>query len=427
MPETTLWNRRFVFLLIAQTGFGFANSSFLMLPKFLATELGAGPEEIGHVVAVSAISIVFFLLPAGSMVDRHGRKVFLMSGAVLMALASVGYVYVHEIGAYLYVLRLLQSLAFAYAYAAGAALCVDASPTDRLGQAIGLFGLSYVVMGAFAPAAVETIVEAHGWHATFLLAAAMSGLCAFLSIFVREEKIERGTTSHVPLASIVRRPEILRASLVIGLLGVAFGCAFNFYQPFALSLGIYELRDFFLAHSLAAASCRIGLGPFIDRIGLRRVSLVSLSLYVVVIFAMTWLDRIGLLVLGLGMGLAHGLFYPAYTAIVIAGCPAAERGRRMAIIQAGLNIGIGVGGIALGWIAAHWGYPVIFPISAFTLLIGACLIATDPNRAGHSIQPAVVSEASKGAVAIEASGTPPRPLRPELAALAEISKSTLER
>jgi MFS family permease len=412
MPENTLWNRRFVSLLIAQIGFGFANSSFLMLPKFLATELGAGPEQIGTVVAVSAISIVFFLIPAGSMVDRHGRKHFLSAGAVLMALTSACYVFVHEVGVFLYVLRLLQSVAFAYAYAAGAALCIDASPPNRLGQAIGLFGLSYVVMGAFAPAAVETVVASHGWNAAFLIAAAMSLLCALLSVFVREYAMERGATPHVALLTILKRPEIRRASLVIGLLGVAFGCAFNFYQPFALSLGIYELRDFFIAHSLAAACCRLGLGPFIDRIGLRKVSLASLALYTVVIFAMTWLDRIGLVVLGLGMGVAHGLFYPSYTAMVLAGCPPAERGRRMSIIQAGLNIGIGLGGITLGWIAAHWGYPVIFELAALTLVVGAVLIATDPAR-------------SVGAP--EASAIVPTGMLVEPPDLAALSESTLER
>lgn len=383
MPETTLWNRRFIFLLLAQTGFGFANSSFLMLPKFLATELGAGPEEIGAVVAVSALSIVVFLIPAGSMVDRYGRKYFLIAGTLLMAAASVGYLYVHEIGALLYTLRLLQALAFAYAYAAGAALCVDAAPTNRLGQAIGLYGLAYVVMGAFAPAAVETIVAARGWDTAFLLAAGTATACGFLSVFIHEERGDSGATEHVALFSIVRRPQMLRAMLVIGLLGIAFGCAFNFYQPYALSLGIHELRDFFIANSLAAAFCRLGLGPFIDRIGLRRVSLASLSLYAVVIFAMTWLDQLGLVLLGLAMGVAHGLFYPAYTAIVLVDCPQAERGRRMAIIQAGLNIGIAGGGICLGWVAGQWGYPVIFQLAAAAIVVAGVLIVRDPQHAAR--------------------------------------------
>jgi MFS family permease len=374
MPESNLFNRRFVFLLIAQAGFGFAHSSFMMLPKFLATELAAGPVEIGRVVAVSAISIVCFLIPAGAMIDRHGRKRFLIAGAALMALTSALHILVHEVGFFLYALRIVQALAFAYAYAAGAALCVDAAPPARLGQAIGLFGLAYVAMGAFAPAVVETVVEAEGWDTAFWIAAASASLCGLLSIAVQESHPEPTEEPHVALTTIAARPAMLRALVVIGLLGIAFGCAFNFYQPYALSLGITELRDFFIANSVAAAACRLVIGPFIDRIGLRRISLASLSLYAVIIWCMVYLDEIGLSTLGLGMGVAHGLFYPAYTAMILADSPAVERGRRLSIIQASLNLGVGGGGIALGWMAAQWGYPLIFQVSALAIVLAATLI-----------------------------------------------------
>jgi MFS family permease len=384
MPESNLFNRRFVFLLTAQAGFGFAHSSFLLLPKFLATQLGAGPAEIGRVVAVAAISIVCFLIPAGAMVDRHGRKGFLIAGAALMALTSGLHVLVDEVGFFLYALRVVQSLAFAYAYAAGAALCIDAAPPARLGQAIGLFGLAYVAMGAFAPAVVETVVAAKGWNAVFLIASGAASLCVLLSIGVREDRPDAAELAQVALATIATRPAMRRALLVIGLLGVAFGSAFNFYQPYALSLGITELRDFLIANSLAAATCRLVIGPFIDRIGLRRVSIASLLLYAIVIFCMIHLDQLGLVTLGLGMGVAHGLFYPAYSAIILADSPASERGRRLSLIQASLNLGMGIGGIALGWVAARAGYPLIFELSAGALLLAGAMIVFEPRAALHA-------------------------------------------
>ena len=119
------------------------------------------------------------------------------------------------------------------------------------------------------------------------------------------------------------------------------------------------------------------LGPFVDRIGLRRISLASLALYAVAVLAIAWLDRIGLLILGLGMGLSHGLFYPAYTGVVLEGCAPAERGRHIALLQAGLYLGIGVGGFVLGAIAARWGYPVIFMLGSATLVAAFALVASD--------------------------------------------------
>lgn len=385
-PRATdrLWNRRFVVLLLAQIGVAYANSSFLILPKFLATRLEAGPEAIGRVVLISSLALVVSLLPAGSLVDRHGRKRFLTWGAALMGLACAAHVFVDSVGPLLYGLRVLQALAFAFAYAAGAALAIDAAPPARLGQALGLFGLVYVLTGALAPAAVEGIVAIRGWSPAFLLAGGAAVGSAVLSISVAEPRSESTGTPHVATRTILARPRVRRAMTVVGLLGIGYGGAFNFHQPFALSLGITELRDFFLAHSLAAGASRLAMGPFVDRIGLRRISLASLALYALAVLAIAWLDRIGLFVLGLGIGVSHGLFYPAFTGVVLEGCAPAERGRHIALLQAGLYLGIGFGGVALGAIAARFGYPAIFALGSAMLVGAFALIALErpEERAG---------------------------------------------
>jgi MFS family permease len=100
-----------------------------------------------------------------------------------------------------------------------------------------------------------------------------------------------------------------------------------------------------------------------------------------VIWSMVYLNDIGLITLGLCLGVAHGLFYPAYTAMVLVDSPAVERGRRLSIIQASLNFGIGAGAIVLGWTAARWGYPVIFQISAWAIVLAAALVIFDTRSA----------------------------------------------
>lgn len=376
MTETTLWNQRFITLLAVQAGCGFSDSSFRMLPKFLAQALSAGPAEIGFVVGVTTFSITVFLIPAGGMIDRYGRKPFLIAGAALMGFTAAAHCLVTELGPLLYALRILHSLGFAYSYAAGAALCVDASPKDRIGQAIGLFGLTYVMMGAVAPAIVETIVGLWSWDEAFWLSAAAAFVSVFSAFALRESPAEP-TQEHVPYLRLLTRPVMARHLPVIFLVGIAFGCVFNFYQPFALSLGIERLSDFFITSALASMMCRLGLGPFVDRIGLWRVSLVSIGLYVLAVVAMTDLAQYGLGLLGFGVGCAHGLFYPAYAAIAVADADQAERGRRLALMQAALNLGAGIGGVVLGEVAAGRGYAVVFEIAAGILFLASGLIAME--------------------------------------------------
>ena len=71
------------------------------------------------------------------------------------------------------------------------------------------------------------------------------------------------------------RPQQLRVTAAISLVGVALGAMFTFHQPFALELGMTRVRSFFVAYAIAAVVMRVGFGSLIDRAGRRRVVLVD--------------------------------------------------------------------------------------------------------------------------------------------------------
>jgi MFS family permease len=90
-PAQRLLTPGFTRLLVAQVCFGYAFSSWFLLPKFLVTELAARPAEIGRVTALHGVFVVIFLPAMGVLVDRFGRRVFLSAGALLMAAASLAF------------------------------------------------------------------------------------------------------------------------------------------------------------------------------------------------------------------------------------------------------------------------------------------------------------------------------------------------
>jgi len=169
------------------------------------------------------------------------------------------------------------------------------------------------------------------------------------------------------------RPAQLRVTAAIALVGVALGATFTFHQPFALELGMTHVRSFFVAYAVAAVVMRVGFGSLIDRAGRRRVVLVMLALYVVVVAAMSGLQPGWLGVFGAGLGIAHGLFYPAYNALVVEATAVHERGKLIGLFQAGFNLGTACGALALGELAERAGYPAVFWVAAGCVL-GAWLI-----------------------------------------------------
>jgi MFS family permease len=379
-PARRLLTPGFVRLLVAQACFGYAFSNYFLLPKFLVTELGAGPIEIGQITAWFGLFVVVFLPAMGVLVDRFGRRDFLTAGALLMALACFAFTAVDRVGPLLYLLRALQGLAFAMAFVAGATLAVDEAPPERLGQAMGVFGLTFLSMNAVAPAASEEIALRVGWPATFLVAGFFALVCALLSRRVGDRRPpaahDGGTTSLLEMAL---RPQQLRVTAAISLVGVSLGAMFTFHQPFALELGMTHVRSFFVAYAIAAVVMRVGFGSLIDRAGRRRVVLATLALYVLVVAAMSELQPGWLAVFGTGLGVAHGLFYPAYNALAVEAISEHERGKLIGLFQAGFNFGTAAGALALGALAERAGYPAVFWVAAGCALLAWLIVFSSPE------------------------------------------------
>lgn len=377
-----LYTRSFLSLLLAQAAFGYAFASFFLLPKFLATELGAGPDRIGLVMAAFGATSVVFIPVVGSLVDRFGRRGFMTAGALLMATTGVGFLAVHEVGALLYGLRAVQGVAFAMTFIASATLASDLAPPERLGQALGVFGVSMLSMHALAPAISEEIATRSGWDGVFLVATAASLLCAALTFSIREPSARHGAGPGDSFREVALRPRSLRIAAVVALSGAAFGAMMTYSQPFALALGRRQLRGFFIAYAVAAVVVRLGFGSVADRFGRDRVSVLSLLAYGGVVTAMAGL-RPGLLEpLGALFGLAHGLFYPAFNALAVEGAGPSERGKVMALFNGSFNVGNSGATVALGFLAAGAGYPAVFGVVGAGVFLGAALLARSPEGRG---------------------------------------------
>jgi predicted MFS family arabinose efflux permease len=286
-----------------------------------------------------------------------------------MAAACLAYPAVSEVGTLLYGLRVLQAVAFAMVFAAGGALAVDLAAPERLGQAIGVYGLSFLSMNALAPAAVEQLALHAGFSTAFATSALGALACAGLSLRVPDPRAAGEADAARGLLRLLRRPALLLALVVIMLVGSALSAVFNFHQLFAVELGIERVSGFFVAYALAAIGVRLGFGLWMDRFGNARAAAIALVFYAGVVYAASHLGRVGLLPLGVGLGVAHGVFYPAFNAVVVSGARAAERGRVMAVFQAAFQTGMAGGGLAFGLLAARAGYPPVFEAAAAGLAV----------------------------------------------------------
>ncbi len=372
----------------AASVWGFAFSTFYLLPKFLAQELGAGPSEIGFTVGVFSVATVFATPFAGWVVDRHPRRYAITAGAIVMAVAAAGFVGVRRLGPFLDLLRVLQGLSYALVVTAVGALVADVAPRERLNQALGLSGASMLVMNAVAPAVAEPLAVAAGWPAVFALAAVAAAAAAALAVRVHEPASPPAVASKAGMGALLAQPIARHYGLVVALNGATFGAVFTFEPAYALLLGRERVGGFFIAYAGAAILVRLVFGGVPARIGSYRVARASLVLYAAVGLGLagagaSWLEPLGAL-----FGLAHGLFYPAVNALAVTAVRPHERGRMIAIFTGAFAAGLSVGSTALGPLAVWGGYPAVFVAAAGGTVVAFVVLVTSPalRAAGHALE-----------------------------------------
>ena len=379
-----LLSRPFLLLLVLVACFGFCWSFFLILPKFFATELNMSAKQIGAVSALPGVAIVLATPLIGKLVDKYGRRVWVTVGTLGMAACGFGFSFVDEVGPLLYAMQLLQGIAFVSAFNAAGTLTADLAPPDRTAQAIGLFGAANLSMNAISPTIGETLADSHSWRVVFLLSAA-AGLCAaFVSLWLRDPPREPIASNEQPIASNEQPMSLLTAPLIrvyvaTFLFTASFAALFTLHQPFALDYGVNEVRNFFIGFTIVAVSIRLGGGSMIDRMGPFRASVGAMSLYMLTPLVLYGLGPTRLGMVGAFMGLAHGVLYPAITALAIQRADEHSRGMVFSIVHGSFNGGHAAFSFALGAAATAFGYGWSFGLASAITALGVLILIVRPK------------------------------------------------
>jgi MFS family permease len=389
--ERPVVTRDFVAIVITQMTFGYAISTFLLLPKFLATQLHGTASQIGHVSAIPGCTAALIVPFVGSALDHFGRRPLMRAGASLGGLCALLWLFVDSIGPAVYGLQVLSGVAFMLAFSGSSTLMADSAPPEKLGQAIGLFGAANISMNALAPAIAEPLASRYGWHSAFVVAS-----FAFLASLVSSLRVRESDRSHLesvadggvsnPLAQTLHVARKLRPYIMAMLAcGAAFGAVFTFYQPFVLAQGAEHVSIFFIGFTTAAVTTRLGLGNVADRFGRRRIALWALIAYALMVLAMTQLTPALLLPLGFGFGLAHGFFFPALNAFALEFTELRERGRAMTLVNGAFHLGNTCSVLCCGWVAEAYGYPSAFMLAALIAGLGVCALHWDVPLAARRV------------------------------------------
>lgn len=374
---SSLWTPDFIRVTVMDLAYFLAAGIMIYaLPLYAVGPVGA--DERGAGVAFGAFTVTALLLRpyAGRLTDRLGRRPLMVAGALLAAALSLCFLLTSSITAVI-VVRLASGVAEAAFFVAGFAMLADLAPPGRQGEALSLNSIALYLGIALGPIAAERLIDLSGFGAAFWAAGLLCVVAAALAWMTTEPSREDdapgsgpGGLGAAPAQLIHRRTIAPSVGFVGGLLASSGFMAFCSIR--AGEIGMTTPSLVLMTYGATVIGVRLTLATIADRVPALRVLAAGLAVLCCGALVAALAGGPALLVTAAAViGLGVGLLTPAFFAAVFADVAPSQRGAASGTASMAIDLGLGIGPILLGLVAAPLGIPAAFVVGAAAAGLGA--------------------------------------------------------
>ncbi|HVH24117.1 MAG TPA: MFS transporter [Pseudonocardia sp.] len=388
-------------LVVTTAGFsGYA--ALIAVAPLWAVHGGADEVGAGLVNAVLLLSTVAAQTGVPWALNRFGHPVVIGVGLALLGLPALGYNLSDALGPVL-LMSALRGVGFAVLTVTGSAMVAVLVPPDRLGAAIGLYGLGVALpMLVWLPLSVP-LADGVGFWAVFALGALpLAGIPAVGSLgrAVAGRHRSAAVPADAPSSTAgeaVENPDgvdrsalthLLRRvgpSMVILLSVTLVGGAIMTFLPQLVGSSRLAAGSLFLL-SLGAAVSRWLAGTLADRTGPRPYLVPLLLLTSAGMAALAWWVHASppawlLLVIVAVIGFGYGALQNLTLVVAFQAVPRERVNQASAAWNIGFDAGTGLGALVTGYLAAGFSFPVAFGVLAAVCATALVAVRAVPAQA----------------------------------------------
>jgi len=389
-----LWNRNYIKVMTANFSLFFAFYLLTpLLPLYLHETFGATKDVIGLVLSGYTITALLFRPFSGYFVDSFPRKKVLMVCFAAFAIFFAGYLAAGTLLLFT-IVRTLHGGPFGALTVANSTVAIDVLPSSRRNEGIGYYGLSNNLAMAIAPTfAIYTYAQTHNFQLLFWLALAIATFGWIVDATV--ELKPRNAQLLKPNSKLSLDRFFLARGWLLGLNMVFFGFCFGVMSNYLAIYGKQVLGmtggtgTWFMLCSIGLMLSRIQGGKALRQGRLTHnasegmvISLVGYTLFILLptlggsqFFTLhsSLFTNIGYYSSAILIGLGNGHMWPAFQNMMISMAHHNERGTANSTILISWDVGMGLGILAGGAIAEHFGYSTAFWTVAVVNAVGAIL------------------------------------------------------
>lgn len=385
-------------LVLFAAGLLFWSSLTSLLPTLplYVEDVGGTKQQIGFVMAAFAIGLLLCRPTLGKLADNRSRKLVVLIGVAVVAIAPLGYLFVKSIPLLL-VLRAFHGISIAAYTTGSSALIVDLSPVDKRGEVIGYMSLTNPIGMAIGPAMGGFIQAKAGYPPLFLCSFALGALAFLCASQVTETRnISTSPTDTISVKPesdkfwrLLASPRLRIPALVMLLIGLVFGAVATFVALYIREAKIdFNAGWFYSAAAMSSFMIRLVTGKASDRYGRGIFISASFVFYTLGMFMLSVAHTpVYFLLAGLLEGAASGTLIPIMIALISDRSYPHERARIFALCIGGFDLGIALAGPIFGAFAEQIGYQGIFSLTSGLALLALIVFVTQNSKdLAHSLR-----------------------------------------
>lgn len=380
--------RNLVILFAAGLLFWSSLASLLPTLPLYIEDVGATKQQIGMVMGCFAIGLLLFRPWLGQLADRRSRKLVLLIGLGVAAIAPLGYMVVESIPL-LMVLRAFHGISIAAFSTGYSALVADIAPVKQRGEVIGYMSLVTAIGMAIGPALGGFLQAWAGYNPLFLLSSGL-GMLGLLftaqiinpSISTTQSKTAIDSPTENQFWRLLISQRLRIPAIILLLFGLVFGTLSTFVPLFIKSAGVaLNAGLFYTAGAIASFSVRLFAGRASDRYGRGLLITISLIVYILAMLLL-WVAASAniFLLAGVLEGAGAGMLIPTIAAMLADRAMPQERGRIFGVCMVGFDVGIAIAGPFLGLVAEQVGYRNMFGFAAGLTCLALFIFLTSSSK-----------------------------------------------
>jgi MFS family permease len=235
-----------------------------------------------------------------------------------------------------------------------------------------------------------------GFHHLFYFTGGLALTTFSLSIFTRERRQSRKINRQPwsPRTGIVAFDALPVAWMAL-CMGIGYGAINAFISIFAQSRGIQNPGFYFMVQAIALLVSRTFAGRLADQVGHAIVIIPGVILMAVALAMLPLAHGLPYFVISASLfGIGFGSAQPASLALLIGRIRQEQRGLATGTYFTGFDGGFIIGTILLGVVSQHWGFGVMWSISAACTLLSLAGIMAD--RKGRNTCSLSLTESPSG-------------------------------